>query len=235
MSRLESLKSFLTERLSAAAKEIFVVMEQTITKCEGDISRANQENARLRSLVLDVTVNPEMLVSDSRMLTLSGSMKGPPERQEWSPCLRQEDPEPTLIKEDQEGRTSHWKEQSPYMKDSPQSSHAYQTVDSSALADTETGRRMGKLQPCRDSQPPSEGNTDSPSARSESPSESESKESDAEYQQLQLKNPHRRGSGKGQRVRGQSLKVSGRKGAETSFQESPSFSIQIQQPSFTCK
>ncbi|XP_055786076.1 zinc finger protein 239-like [Salvelinus fontinalis] len=125
MSKLQLLNVFVTERLSAAAVEIFGVVEKTIAEYQEEVFRSAEENERLRML-LDMATKPERTshIADFQLLTPSV----PPEQQnceqEWSPSLGQEDPEPTQIKEEQqELRLSQ--------EDLPQPSHLYQnqTVD----------------------------------------------------------------------------------------------------------
>ncbi|XP_064826589.1 zinc finger protein 420-like [Oncorhynchus masou masou] len=123
MSKLQLLNVFVAERLSAAAVEIFVVVEKIIAEYQEEICRSAEANERLRRL-LDMVSKPEItLHRDFQLL----SPAVPPEQQnceqEWSPSLEQEDPEPTQIKEQQELRLSQ--------EDSPQPSHLYQnkTVD----------------------------------------------------------------------------------------------------------
>ncbi|XP_066528537.1 zinc finger and SCAN domain-containing protein 5C-like [Hoplias malabaricus] len=52
MAKLEFLNSFFTERLIAAAGEIFQVVKDTISEYEEEIDRANKENRRLRDMLL---------------------------------------------------------------------------------------------------------------------------------------------------------------------------------------
>lgn len=62
-NKLETLKSFLSERLSAVTEEIFDVLKKTVTEYEGEITRVREENARLRSFALEVAVNPASTLS----------------------------------------------------------------------------------------------------------------------------------------------------------------------------
>lgn len=48
------LKAFVNERLTAAAEEIFLVFERTITKYEEDASSSKQEIERLRGLLQEL-------------------------------------------------------------------------------------------------------------------------------------------------------------------------------------
>nr|XP_046175092.1 zinc finger protein 583-like [Oncorhynchus gorbuscha] len=99
MSKLQFLNVFVTERLSTAAVEIFVVVEKIIAEHQEEICRSAKENERLRRL-LDMATKPERIshVADFQLLT----PVVPPEQQEWSPSLEQEDTEPTHIKEEQQ-------------------------------------------------------------------------------------------------------------------------------------
>eukprot|EP00063_Salmo_salar_P069256 XP_014044091.1 PREDICTED: probable serine/threonine-protein kinase kinX isoform X1 [Salmo salar] len=118
MSRLQFLNVFLTERLTAVAMEISVVLEQHLGEYQEEISRSNEENKRLQSL-LDLVFSSEIKLQreDSQQLSLLVSEEAvPPEQQhceeESSPSLGQEDPEPTQIKGEQEDlRTSQEEEQ----------------------------------------------------------------------------------------------------------------------------
>ncbi|KAK6325447.1 hypothetical protein J4Q44_G00047890 [Coregonus suidteri] len=120
MSKLQLLNVFVTERLSAAAVEIFGAVEKTIAEYQEEISRSAEENERLRRL-LDLVSKPEIKLHRADFQLLTPAV--PPEqqncKQEWSPSLGQEDPEPTQIKEEQqELRLSQ--------EDPPQPSHLYQ-------------------------------------------------------------------------------------------------------------
>ncbi|KAM9529016.1 uncharacterized protein ACWYII_041477 [Salvelinus alpinus] len=103
MSKIKLLRVFLNERLTAAAEEIFGVVEKTIAGYE-------EEVIRLQSLLdIDIVLQPEinLHIADVQELNLSVSEEEvPPEQQqceqEWSPSVGQEDPEPTQIKEEQE-------------------------------------------------------------------------------------------------------------------------------------
>ncbi|KAK6291738.1 hypothetical protein J4Q44_G00375230 [Coregonus suidteri] len=98
MSKLQLLRVFLNERLTAsAAIEIFSAVEKTVLEYQ-------EENDLLRRL-LRITPEIQLCRIDSLQLSLSEE-EVPPEQQhceqEWSPSLGQEDPEPTQIKEEQE-------------------------------------------------------------------------------------------------------------------------------------
>ncbi|KAK6305737.1 hypothetical protein J4Q44_G00245170 [Coregonus suidteri] len=125
MSNLQVLGVFITERLTAAAMEIFGSAEKTLEEyqerlttaavdifvvVEKTVAEVQGENDRLRGLLLD------HLGADPQELTLPEEEVPPKQQQhceqEWSPSLGQEDPEPTPITEEQEKlRTSQEEEQ----------------------------------------------------------------------------------------------------------------------------
>jgi hypothetical protein len=59
MSRLQLLHLFVSERLRAAAAEIFGAVEKTITDYQEEISRSKEDNDRLRSL-FDIAFQPQL-------------------------------------------------------------------------------------------------------------------------------------------------------------------------------
>uniref|UniRef100_A0A4W5RVH3 C2H2-type domain-containing protein n=1 Tax=Hucho hucho TaxID=62062 RepID=A0A4W5RVH3_9TELE len=125
MSKLQLLNVFVTERLSAAAMEIFGAVEKTIAEYREEIFRSAEENERLRK-EMDTMIKSEIELyrTDFQLLTPAVPLEQQNCTQEWSPSLGQEDPEPTQIKEEhQELRLSQ--------EDPPQPSHLYQnqTVD----------------------------------------------------------------------------------------------------------
>uniref|UniRef100_UPI001EAF1BF8 zinc finger protein 184-like n=1 Tax=Oncorhynchus gorbuscha TaxID=8017 RepID=UPI001EAF1BF8 len=106
MSKLQSFRVFLDERLTAAAMEIFGAFEETVAEYQ-------EENDRLRRLL---RITPEIKLCTIDSLQLSVSEEILPEQQhceqEWSPSLGQENPELPQIKEEQEElRTSLEEEQ----------------------------------------------------------------------------------------------------------------------------
>ncbi|XP_055793271.1 gastrula zinc finger protein XlCGF57.1-like isoform X2 [Salvelinus fontinalis] len=99
MSKLQSFRVFLNERLTAAAVEIFGAVEETV-------SEYREENDRLRTL-LRITPEIQLCRIDSLQLSLAVSEEEVlPEQQhceqEWSPSLGQENPELPQIKEEEE-------------------------------------------------------------------------------------------------------------------------------------
>ncbi|XP_014009210.2 gastrula zinc finger protein XlCGF57.1-like isoform X1 [Salmo salar] len=109
MSKLQSFRVFLNERLTAAAVEIFGAVEETVAEY-------HEENDRLRRL-LRITPEIKLCRIDSLQLSLSVSEEEvTPEQQhceqEWSRSLGQENPELPQIKEEQEElRTSQEEDQ----------------------------------------------------------------------------------------------------------------------------
>ncbi|XP_071378224.1 zinc finger and SCAN domain-containing protein 12-like isoform X2 [Centroberyx affinis] len=102
MSKVQKLRALVNQRLTAAAEEIFGLFERTIAEYEEEASRSKEEIDRQRKL-LDAVLNPEVRLhrADLQQLLVSKE-EVPPEQQEWSPSLDQEDPEPPHIKEEQE-------------------------------------------------------------------------------------------------------------------------------------
>ncbi|XP_045070999.1 gastrula zinc finger protein XlCGF57.1-like isoform X1 [Coregonus clupeaformis] len=109
MSKLQSFRVFLNERLTAAALEVFGAVEQTVVEYQ-------EENDRLRRL-LRITPEIQLCRIDSLQLSLAVSEEEvlPDQQhceQEWSPSLGQENPELPQIKEEQEElRTTQEEEQ----------------------------------------------------------------------------------------------------------------------------
>ncbi|XP_037622286.1 zinc finger protein 184-like isoform X1 [Sebastes umbrosus] len=105
MSKVEMLRAFVNQRLTAAADEIFELFERTIAEYEEELEFSSRENHRQRKL-LDAVLHPEVRLhragntDDQQLLVVNEEV--PPEQHEWSPSLDQEDTEPPHIKEEQE-------------------------------------------------------------------------------------------------------------------------------------
>ncbi|XP_041712672.2 lysine-specific demethylase 2B [Coregonus clupeaformis] len=203
MPKLQLLNEYVTEPQTAVAREISVAKDTTelheeISRLNEEISRLKEENGRLRKW-FDLVFKPEIKLhrADPQQFTLPISEEVPPEKQDWSPSLGQEDPWPTLNKE--ELRTSQEEEQlhgpfdtkgsiftSPFMEsdcdqeDPPQPSHLHQTQtvedrerDSLLTYTTEEiktepdGEDYRVSEPTSDSPPLSEVNPDCSAAQSE--------------------------------------------------------------------
>ncbi|XP_073319155.1 uncharacterized protein [Pagrus major] len=96
MSKVQTLRVFVKQRLTAAAEEIFELFERTIAEYEEELGRHRK--------LLDAVFKPQVQLHRADVQQLSGSEEeDPPEQQEWSSSLDQEDP-PELphIKEEQE-------------------------------------------------------------------------------------------------------------------------------------
>ncbi|XP_078112330.1 uncharacterized protein LOC144521646 [Sander vitreus] len=103
MSKVKMLRAFVNQRLTAAAEEIFGLFERTIEEYEEELEFSSKENHRQQKL-LDAVLNPEVRLHRADIQQLSVvKAEVPPEQQEWSSSLDQEDPEPPPhIKEEQE-------------------------------------------------------------------------------------------------------------------------------------
>ncbi|XP_056265905.1 zinc finger and SCAN domain-containing protein 12-like [Pseudoliparis swirei] len=114
MSKVQMLRCFVNQRLTAAAQEICGLFERTIAEYEEELCSSQEENERHRRL-LDAVFNPEVRLhrADEQLLVVKDEVL--PEQQDWSFSLDQEDPDPPHIKEDQEDQedpeTSHIKEE----------------------------------------------------------------------------------------------------------------------------
>ncbi|XP_045908011.1 zinc finger and SCAN domain-containing protein 12-like [Micropterus dolomieu] len=100
MSRLQSLRVFIYQRLTAAVEEIIVHLEKTITESEEEMESRHRK-------LLDTVSNPEeklltAVVSAEVQQQLVIKEEVPSEQQEWSNSLEQEDPEHLHIKEEKQ-------------------------------------------------------------------------------------------------------------------------------------
>ncbi|XP_074470431.1 uncharacterized protein LOC141754895 [Sebastes fasciatus] len=102
MCKVQMLRALVKQRLTAAAEEICGLFERTIAEYEEELSRSKEENERQQKL-LDAVFNPQLQLhrADEQQLSVRKE-EVPPEQQEWSSSLDQEDPEPPHIKEEQE-------------------------------------------------------------------------------------------------------------------------------------
>ncbi|XP_042291798.1 gastrula zinc finger protein XlCGF57.1-like isoform X2 [Thunnus maccoyii] len=102
MSKVQMLRASVTQRLTAAAEEIFVLFERSIAEYEEELSRSKEENERQRKL-LDAVFNPQLQLHRAALpLDVRKVIVGEEEQQEWNFNLDQQDPEPPHIKEEQE-------------------------------------------------------------------------------------------------------------------------------------
>ncbi|XP_078146342.1 uncharacterized protein LOC139921417 [Centroberyx gerrardi] len=93
--RVQQLRASVKQRLTAAVEEIFGLFERTIAEYEEEIDRQRRllEDVLKPEIQINKADAPQLLVSEEEV---------PPEQQDWSPSLDQEDPEPPHIKEEQE-------------------------------------------------------------------------------------------------------------------------------------
>uniref|UniRef100_UPI0037E931D4 zinc finger protein OZF-like n=1 Tax=Semicossyphus pulcher TaxID=241346 RepID=UPI0037E931D4 len=107
MSKVQMMRVLFNQRLAAAAEEIFGLFERTIEEYEEEVCRSHNENERQQKL-LDTVFRPEVRLNRADVQPLLATTEVPPEQQERSPRLDQEDPpEPPLIKEEQEALWIH--------------------------------------------------------------------------------------------------------------------------------
>ncbi|XP_073318503.1 uncharacterized protein [Pagrus major] len=96
MSKVQTLRVFVKQRLTAAAEEIFELFERTIAEYEEELGRHRK--------LLDAAFKPQVQLhrADVQLLSLSKE-EDPPEQQDWSSGPDQaEPPERPHIKEEQE-------------------------------------------------------------------------------------------------------------------------------------
>ncbi|KAM8766113.1 uncharacterized protein AB9X84_005107 [Acanthopagrus schlegelii] len=166
MSKVQTLRVVVKQRLTAAAEEIFELFERTIAEYEEELCRQRK--------LLDAVLQPQVQLhgTDVQQL-LESEEEVPPEQQERSSCLDQEEPEPPHIKEEQEELWTHQEgEQLPGLEEAdikvtftpvpvkseeddeeePQSSqlHQRQTEQMETEAD---GEDCGEPEPARTSDP----------------------------------------------------------------------------------
>ncbi|XP_026205625.1 zinc finger protein 19-like [Anabas testudineus] len=95
MSKIDMLRLLITQRLTAAAEEIFGVFGRTIAEYEEEICRSKLEIDRQRRL-LDLSRKPQV------SLQVPGTAVSEEQEQEWSCGLDQNETKPPSIKEEEE-------------------------------------------------------------------------------------------------------------------------------------
>ncbi|XP_044043438.1 zinc finger protein 135-like isoform X6 [Siniperca chuatsi] len=168
MSKVQTLRAFVSQRLSAAAEEIFELFERTIAEYEEELCGQRK--------LLDAVFQPEVRLhrADVQLLSVSKE-EDPPEQQDWSPSLDLEDPpEPPHIKEEpeelwtsQEGEQLRGLEEADIIKftftpvpvkseeddeEKPQSSQLHQRLTEQMKTETD-GEDCGGPEPARNSDP----------------------------------------------------------------------------------
>ncbi|XP_026200495.1 zinc finger protein 595-like [Anabas testudineus] len=101
---LQSFNVFLTERLSAAAVDIYGFVERTLVDYQEEVHRTKMENQRLQRL-LDLVYKPEIRLhrADAKLpCVLAYTEDILPKQQEWNPSVCQDEPGTSQMKEEQE-------------------------------------------------------------------------------------------------------------------------------------
>ncbi|XP_065804424.1 uncharacterized protein [Labrus bergylta] len=120
MSKVQMMRAFVNQRLTAAAEEIFDLFEGTIAEYEEQLRRSKEENERQHKL-MDAVFNPEVRLQRSDIQLLMVRKEEVPLEQERGSSLNQEDPpEPPHIKEDQE---ELWSSQEGEQLQGPEEAH----------------------------------------------------------------------------------------------------------------
>uniref|UniRef100_A0A672GA90 C2H2-type domain-containing protein n=1 Tax=Salarias fasciatus TaxID=181472 RepID=A0A672GA90_SALFA len=91
---LDSVRDLTTQRLTAAAVEIFTMFEQTIVQYEKDIARQNR--------LLEITLQPQVKLHRTELQQDHDWREDQLFKEESSYCREQGEPEPPQIKEEQE-------------------------------------------------------------------------------------------------------------------------------------
>ncbi|XP_008282967.1 zinc finger protein 2 homolog [Stegastes partitus] len=100
---LQSFNVFLTERLTAAAVDIYGFVERTVVEYQEEVNRAQQENQRLQRL-LDLVYKPQIRLHRADVKqspTPTSTEDVTPKQQDWSPSGCQDEPGPSTVKEEQ--------------------------------------------------------------------------------------------------------------------------------------
>ncbi|XP_010901889.1 uncharacterized protein LOC105029970 [Esox lucius] len=110
MSKIELLREFLNQKLTAAAEEIFGVVEKTIAEYQVEVFRAKEDNERLRGLLMIHRGESDCQPPAEATITL---VRVPPEQQQqlftpaWVPSLEHEGQDSTVLQCKEEEDT-HW-------------------------------------------------------------------------------------------------------------------------------
>lgn len=101
MSKAQTLRRLVTERLAAAAEEIFSLVEKTIEEYEQELSRSEKENQRKQQL-LDSVLNPRVLLPSAGAQVQTFPGPGPPGPPSPGPGLTHEVTQTQPIKQEPE-------------------------------------------------------------------------------------------------------------------------------------
>ncbi|XP_053276617.1 uncharacterized protein LOC128438187 isoform X1 [Pleuronectes platessa] len=105
-AQVPALRAMLTKRLTVAGEAILAGLEETLADYADRVEQSEREICRQRKL-LDAVMQPVVRLhravcpADVQQLMVNKE-EAPPEQQQWSPLVDQEDPEPPHIKEEQE-------------------------------------------------------------------------------------------------------------------------------------
>ncbi|XP_038575353.1 zinc finger protein 436-like isoform X5 [Micropterus salmoides] len=181
MSKVQTLRAFVQQRLSAAAEEIFELFERTIAEYEEELcgQRKLLDAVFKPGADVQLLMNKEEVPPEQHEWCPSLDQEDPPEpqhiKEEWSPSLDQEDPpEPPHIKEEheelwssQEGDQLQWLEEDDTTKftftpvpvkseeddeEKPQSSQLHQRLTQQMETEAD-GEDCGGPEPARNSDP----------------------------------------------------------------------------------
>ncbi|XP_054653567.1 zinc finger protein 287-like [Dunckerocampus dactyliophorus] len=98
MCKVQMLRAFVSQRLTAAVEEIFVLVERTIAEYEEELSRTKEENERQRQLLDTVFKKPHPVLYSADV----SEEDFPTKQQEWSSRVEQGEPRRFHIKEEKE-------------------------------------------------------------------------------------------------------------------------------------
>ncbi|XP_054628012.1 involucrin-like [Dunckerocampus dactyliophorus] len=113
------LRALVNQRLTAAVLETSVALERTIAEYQEELSRTKEQNERQRRFLDAVFKIPQVVLHTADV----SKEHPPPEQQDWSFRMEQEEPQPPHIKEEEEGpQAPHIKEEDkepppPYIKE----------------------------------------------------------------------------------------------------------------------
>ncbi|XP_056255309.1 zinc finger protein 568-like [Seriola aureovittata] len=96
MSKVQMLRALVNQRLTAAAEEIFGLFERTIAEYEEEIGRQR----RLLQEAVKTHNNTGVFPTNVKKVTVIKEVT--PGQDQWSTSLDQEDPDPSLIKEEED-------------------------------------------------------------------------------------------------------------------------------------
>ncbi|XP_030002916.1 uncharacterized protein LOC115428216 isoform X2 [Sphaeramia orbicularis] len=144
--KLQMLRSLVEQRLTAAAEEIFGLVERTMVEYEEELCQTKEENQRQKQ-ILDSVLNPQVVAHPPDVQDLPVLKEDIPfdQEEDWTSPSVDPDPEPSLMKEEQEemkindteqliplsefASTAAFSESHPSGLDSPQSQNAFMFLD----------------------------------------------------------------------------------------------------------